>query len=374
MMICAQCRTPVSDHLKVCPKCGTTAEAVTAQAPQTKRCPICGVDNPPSAQFCRADGHQLQQVEPVPSTDLKASDSVLSCPACGASYPLTAKFCPRDGTPLKRGVVPSPEGVQPPIPTGAVRLPASEAGQPVGQETIQAVLADAATVPKTETKVVHRDSDVTAPPRSVEIARTMVEAATQPEAEATTVGITAEVTAQPINEETTQATLAAAATVSKPETTVVNQEAKAGTRPSLERQPGSMRRLSRSWLWPAVAGVVLLLVGGAGYLYYAGFFGKDPAKVQMKLDAEVKAQGLDDIHVEVSKDWVVTLSGFVENEADRGRVLGIVESNNDVKEVEDRITVVTAKSSPAKGATESPGAQPPSMRKVEELIKQGTFE
>ncbi|MDE2060573.1 MAG: BON domain-containing protein [candidate division NC10 bacterium] len=118
----------------------------------------------------------------------------------------------------------------------------------------------------------------------------------------------------------------------------------------------------------------MLLVGGGGYLYYTGFLAKDPAKVQMTLDAELKAQGLDDIHVEVSKDRVVTVSGFVENEADKGRALGIVESDKDVKDIENRITVATAKASPARGTTESPNAQPPSMRKVEELIKQGTFE
>lgn len=158
------------------------------------------------------------------------------------------------------------------------------------------------------------------------------------------------------------------------ETTTVNQEAKIRTPPSFERQPGSVKRPLRSWLWPALAGVVLLLAGGASYIYYAGFPGKNPATLQMTLDRELKAQGLDDIYVEVSKDWVATVSGFVESETDRGRALGIVESNNDVKDIEDRITVATTKGSPTKRATEAPGDQPPSMRSLEEAIKRGTFE
>jgi osmotically-inducible protein OsmY len=94
----------------------------------------------------------------------------------------------------------------------------------------------------------------------------------------------------------------------------------------------------------------------------------------MKLDAELKAQGLDDIFVEIGKDWVATVSGFVDNEADKGRALGIVKSDKDVKDIEDRITLMAAKDSPEKAATERPGAQPPSMRKMEEVLKQGSFE
>jgi hypothetical protein len=137
---------------------------------------------------------------------------------------------------------------------------------------------------------------------------------------------------------------------------------------------GVVKRRSRSWLWPVAAGAALLLLGGAGYLYYAGFFGKDPTNVQMKLDAELKAQGLDNLSVAIDKDWVVTVSGSVENQTDKGRALGIVESNKDIRHVDDRIVVVTAQGGSVETVPEYPGAQSPSMKKVEELIKQGTFE
>lgn len=350
-MICGGCRAAIPDHVKFCPKCGAKAEAVTAQAAQTKRCPVCGTDNPLSAKFCKAGGHPLP-VEQAPSVappiETKESTDALSCPKCGTSYPVTAKFCRNDGTPLKSGPAPSLEPAQPSMPEETAQLPDNEAVLPAREEADRTVPVEVATQPE----LPHPHL----PPHGVEgIAY----------ADSSTLG---------------------------------GEEVKVATQPDVvEVGAGVVKRPSRSWLWPIAAGVVLLLVGGAGYLYYAGSLGKNPAKVQMKLDAELKAQGLDDIYVEVSKDWVATVSGFVENEADKGRVLGIVESNNDVKDVEDRITVATAKGGPAKGVTESPSAQspsmwtgedssakgeaapqnaqqPPSMRHLEEALKQGTFE
>jgi hypothetical protein len=152
------------------------------------------------------------------------------------------------------------------------------------------------------------------------------------------------------------------------------QHATVAAQPEVEVGVGAVRRPSRSWLWPAVAGVVLLLASGTGYLYYSGLIGKNPAKVQMTLDAVLKAQGLNNISVKIGKDWVATVSGSVDNEADKERALEIVESAKDVKDVEDRITLVTTEDSPARAVAETQSAQPPSMQKVEEMIKQGSFE
>lgn len=310
-MICAGCRAPIPDHVKFCPTCGTKAETVIAQVPHTKRCPMCGAYNLLSAKFCKADGHPLQQVEQAPS----------AAPPLEVKAPTVALSCPKCGTSYPVTVkFCRNDG----IPLKSVPTPSPEATQPsvsVGTEQTPGSKTD-----------------------------------------------------PPVREEANQTVLVEVAAQPEPEETDAKQEAQVAAQPDVEVGTGAVGRPSRSWLWPAVAGVVLLLVGGAGYLYYSGFLGKDPAKVQMKLDAELKAQGLDDIYVEVSKDWVATVGGFVENEADRGRVLGIVESNNDVKEVEDRITVATAKDGPPIAATDSPSAQPPSMGKVEEMIKQGSFE
>lgn len=307
-MICAECGVSIADHVQFCPKCGTKVGAVPTSSPLTKRCPMCGADNPMSAKFCKADAYTFPPVGQAPPMDPQESRDTLSCPKCGTSYPLTAKFCRNDGTALKGAPVPSPEAKQPSLPKQTVQSVDKEGVLSVRAETNRTVPAEAA---------IPRESERTS---------------------------------------------------TKPEAKVAAQSE------IVEVGAGVVKRSSRSWLWPAVAGAVLLLVGGAGYLYYAGFFGKDPAKVQMTLDAELKAQGLDDIHVEVSKDRVVTVSGFVENEADRGRVLGIVESNNDVKDIEDRITVSSTKGSSVNGASGSPGNQPPSMRSLEEALKRGTFE
>jgi hypothetical protein len=176
----------------------------------------------------------------------------------------------------------------------------------------------------------------------------------------------------PASEEAKPTVLAEASTHPEPEQSVVNPQAAGVTAQPVEVGLGTTRRPSRLWQWAAAAGVVVLLAGGTGYLYFSGIIGKNPAKVQMKFDAVLKAQGLNDIFVEIGKDWVATVSGFVDNEADKRKALGIVKSDKDVKDVEDRITVATAEGSSVNA--EPPSAEPPSMKKVEELIKQGAFE
>lgn len=325
MMICAECGASIPNHVQFCPKCGTKVGAVPASSPSTKRCPMCGEDNPISAKFCKADAYTFPPVGQVPPIDLKEPKDALSCPKCGTSYPLTALFCRNDGTTLKGAPAAPPEAQQPSLSKETAQLPESGAAYPVREETNRVVLTEAVTQPEPpHPDLPPRGGEGTPRADSSQLGGRQVKVAAQPEI----VDVRAEV----------------------------------------------VKRSSRSWLWPAVAGVVLLLISGAGYLYYAGFFGKDAAKVEMQLDAELKAQGLDNIYVKVSKDWVATVSGFVENEADKGRVLGIVESNKDVKDIEDRITVASTKGSSANGATESPGAQPPSMRSLEEAIKRGVFE
>lgn len=379
---CKQCDRSYEDDEQYCPSCGTTLDTGSASE---LICSNCGATNRSDFRFCKQCGSTIGEVaklaEAAPTQDtlltgkhLEAANTIASSPTARAANHVAELQTERVVAPEAKVPLESPQPIEP--------------------------------RPETATKGVEKASDVVtstqpmARPQETTASKSApAELGTKatPEPETTIVGITTKVTARPIHEKTAQTTLGAAATVAKPEIIVANQEAKVGTQPNLERQPGSVKRSSRSWLWPAVAGVVLLLGGGAGYLYYTGFLGKNPVKLQMILDAEVKAQGLDNIHVEVSKDWVVTLSGFVENEADRGRVLGIVESSNDVKGVEDRITVASTKGGSAKGVTKSPNAQspstwtgedssaktetappstqqPPSMRNLEEAIKRGTFE
>ncbi len=291
-MICAGCRASISDHVKFCPKCGTKAEAVTAQAPQTKRCPMCGVDNSLSANFCEEDGHPLELVEQQSLLEVKEPTSGLFCSTCGTSYPLTVRFCRNDGTPLEGRLAPLREAAQSSVGERTGRPPESdEANPPADEEAKRPVLVDVA------------------------------------------------------------------------------------AQPDVEIGTGAVRRPLGSWQWLVAAGVVVLLAGGAGFLYFSGLIGKNTVTVKRKLDAELNAQGLNTISVEIGRDWVATVSGFVDNQVDKGRVLGIVESNKDVKDVEDRIDVVPAQDESVKAVAKAPSStQSPTMRKVDELIKQGAFE
>jgi|GEM_PF-1458937 len=100
-------------------------------------CPQCGTPHPLTAKFCRKDGTSLQKVSTTeqikPSeviekeirpeeiaepkveapTEVKEEkikpeieklNDVIFCPKCGAPNPLTAKFCRKDGTPLKEEI------------------------------------------------------------------------------------------------------------------------------------------------------------------------------------------------------------------------------------------------------------------------------
>ena len=74
------------------------------------KCPTCGHENRPEAQFCKQCGQSLAtqaaQTEPAPMTGTV-------CPACGATAKPQARFCPRCGKQLPAEPPPSPKETQP---------------------------------------------------------------------------------------------------------------------------------------------------------------------------------------------------------------------------------------------------------------------
>jgi len=109
-MICRKCNANIADNAKFCPKCGAKIELVETQGIQTKKCPSCGTENPISAKFCKADGYNLQEVQPTKGespAEVEKPKDVIFCPQCKTPYPITARFCKNDGTPLKERVEPS---------------------------------------------------------------------------------------------------------------------------------------------------------------------------------------------------------------------------------------------------------------------------
>ena len=61
------------------------------------KCPTCGLENRPEAQFCKQCGQPLES-QVAPTAPPAISGTV--CPACGATAKPRARFCPRCGKPL----------------------------------------------------------------------------------------------------------------------------------------------------------------------------------------------------------------------------------------------------------------------------------
>lgn len=106
-------------------------------------------------------------------------------------------------------------------------------------------------------------------------------------------------------------------------------------------QKVSLRKLSKNWVVAAIIVVIMLLAGAGGYLYFTGYLSVKPEKFQVLLNNEIQAKGVS-VSAEVNGDWVVTLTGVVQNEGQRGDIVNVVKAHKEVKDVVDRMSVKKA--------------------------------
>lgn len=283
-MICEKCKNNIPDTAKFCPTCGTKVEIAKAQQVEQKTaekpaekledliiCPKCGTSYPLTAKFCKKDGTPLQKVAPIPKEEVKPPEvkekelkpeevvapitpvvtaetkveekpperapevekpkDVIICPKCGTPNPLTAKFCKKDGTPLKEEVRPA---------------------EPKEKEVKPKVIVE----PK-PTEIITETKEVEKPPEKiVEIEKQKVEAPLKEEIKPPTVEkkeIKPEISVQPRIKETVP------------------------PKEEVKREP--VKRPSKTWIWLTILGLVIIIAGAGGYLYFSGQIGKKPSEV-----------------------------------------------------------------------------------------------
>ena len=84
--------------------------------------------------------------------------------------------------------------------------------------------------------------------------------------------------------------------------------------------------------------VVVLLLGAGGYVYFSGYFAVKPEKFQVLLTNEIQTKAAA-VSAAVDGNWVVTLTGAIQNEGQREEVVKAVKAHKEVKDVVDQMTV-----------------------------------
>ncbi|MHB1233149.1 MAG: BON domain-containing protein [Burkholderiales bacterium] len=180
-MICANCKSEITDTSKFCKKCGASVIAASVAAPETKTCPSCGTVNAANAKFCKKDGYNFGAfaqdvvapaapppsaippvVKPVDVPKIQEAtskptppveDSVI-CPKCGTPNFSGAKFCKKDGYALQAGVA-APQAI--PIPRATPikqSAPTTARSAGIGGNASAAKISTAATAGKSRKGLV----------------------------------------------------------------------------------------------------------------------------------------------------------------------------------------------------------------------------
>ncbi len=295
-MICEKCKANIPDVAKFCPKCGAKVEIKKAQDIQMRRCPSCGAENPVSAKFCKFDGYNFQQ--PMEKPAQKSEDAIL-CPKCGTPHSLTARFCRKDGTPLQEGIT-SQE-----IKPIEVIEPKS-----YGEEKLIGTLPE----PEKQKDVIICPKCGTPNPLTSKFCKKD--------------GVSLkEELKPPVFDKR----------MIKPEAVPARPKVTEAAPPKAEVKRKALRKPSRVWIWLTALGLAIIIAAGGSYLYFYGPIGKKPESLQRKISTELEQKKLDNISVQVDKEWVATVSGIVSKPIYRSEALNIVRSHKEVKEIIDNI-------------------------------------
>lgn len=318
-MICDKCRANIPDTATFCPRCGTKVEIKKAQDVQTKKCPSCGAENPASARFCKVDGYNFQQAgEKLVERPMEEGKplKVLLCPKCGTSYPLTAKFCKKDGTPLEK-VSHVAEIKAPDIPEKEMR-------------------PDAIIESKVEPKVIEAKAEEKQPQKVPDLEKPK-DFIICPKC-GTTNPLTARFCRKdgtPLKEDVEPSLVPE----TKPQVSA-KPTARESVLPEAEIRKKAIRKTSRIRVWITVFGLVLMLLGAGSYLYLTGLLGKNPEKIQEKINTELTEKQLNAVSAQISKEWVATVSGIVSEPSYKSNALDIVRSHKELKKIIDNIKTI----------------------------------
>lgn len=318
---CGKCAALLPGSARFCPKCGALKEESPKRTSEGKVCPICGVENPPTARFCKKDGTPLSapaapiisagtqtpaapspasmQTPVPPSAQAEPANlptGAMVCSHCGSSYPSAVKFCKKDGTPLSRSAL-GPEAAIRPTGTEKASLP------------LPPIIAAASTAPS------QAPAQADPAPHSVNV-----------------LGSRSGISDSP--------TIQFRKTDGMPLSPVLAK----GAPEDFPRKTSKAGGLSVRRIWPMIAAAgVLVCVIVAAYLTVRS----TPASVQQLINSELASKGLASIVAHVDKEWVATLSGAAARPQDKDIALDLVRQQRKIHNVVD-----TVKLAPQPGALE----------------------
>ena len=261
------------------PQVQPAKEAEGPEAQYTVRCPKCGTMNPEEANFCRKDGTVLKP-RSAPATGGKTEKNEK-----------TVKDLPHPNAPIYSASTEAPSEIRFKEEPAPQVQSTKEAEGPEAQYTVRC--PKCGTMNPEEAVFCRKDG-------------TALKGQASPAASGTV------------------------STAQKPE------KSPAPMRASAPATKTEAPKKSKTVLWITLSLIVLLLVGAGGFLYYKNFSGMRPATLQTRLNEELKGKGLN-VTAEISKDWTVTLSGSVRQQAEKDLALTAVSLHKEAKNITDNI-------------------------------------
>ena len=331
-MICPSCHADVPGTPKFCNKCGTPFAAATAAAASspaaapTKVCPQCGTVNAAAARFCKNDGYNFsagpaaaapvrpqtpapagpvapQRPQPAPSSAAPTQASIpgsVPCPTCGTLNPPNAKFCKKDGTALGSAAA-APAAPRMPV---APRAPIAPPPAPVAPK----VSAPIELALEPELEPAFEPEEVGAAPRPQALSQS--------------------IEARPMAEER------------RVQTAPPPAAERRAPRPE-PREPGVEHGKKRSpfALIAIVLGILLAASAAGGVLYWKGVIGNRQESVADAINVAARDQGFDAVTINVSKDWIASVSGSVTGQVKKDELLALIRQNTNIKSVTETLVV-----------------------------------